>query len=68
VGLQKNRAKKRTAWCKDSLIKWNEFSHVNILKELIFAAKHRFHYLRIDEGTHLEILALAIPEIRKSRA
>uniref|UniRef100_A0A8D8VRV8 Uncharacterized protein n=1 Tax=Cacopsylla melanoneura TaxID=428564 RepID=A0A8D8VRV8_9HEMI len=60
----KNKRKPRV-WCKDWLRKRNQFSHVNLLDELKFAPKDWHNFLRMDEETYSELLALVTPLIIK---
>lgn len=63
--LKKKNRKPRSVWCKKWLLRRNKYSHVNLLNELKFAPKDWHNYLRMDEETYLNLLALVTPFIKK---
>ncbi|KAJ8946637.1 hypothetical protein NQ314_008809 [Rhamnusium bicolor] len=63
--LKRKNRKPRSVSCKKWLLRRNKYSHVNILHELKFAPKDWHNYLRMDEETYLNLLALVTPLIKK---
>jgi hypothetical protein len=47
------------------VIKTKHFSHVNLLKELIFLPKDWHNFLRMNEFTYLTLLSMVSPLIQK---
>ena len=43
-------------WAKDWLLKRNNLSHINLLKELKLEPGDWYNYLRMDSETYLELL------------
>lgn len=56
----------RSRWVKEWLLKRCEYSHVNLISELRLHPADWHNYLRMDEDTYLELLALVSPLIKKS--
>jgi len=66
IMLENNRKKsKRTKWTKGWLLKRENFSHVNLLKELKFEKNDWFNYLRMDENCYLKLLQHITPLIKR---
>jgi hypothetical protein len=66
IMLENNRKKsKRTKCTKDWLLKRENVSHVNLLKELKFEKNDWFNYLRMDENCYLKLLQHITPLIKR---
>ena len=50
------KRKLRSKWAKDWLLKRNNLSHINLLKELKLEPGDWYNYLRMDSETYLELL------------
>jgi hypothetical protein len=61
----RRNARKSREWTKKWLLKRQEFSHINLLKELRFHPKDWHHFLRMNESTYLTLLSLVSPLIQK---
>lgn len=62
----KNKNKmKRKIWTKNWFQKRDDFSHINLLKELKFSPNDWNNYMRMNEKTYLELLSLVTPLIQK---
>jgi hypothetical protein len=57
--------KKRSRWSKPWLLKRENMSHGQLLKELRLEPKDYSNYIRMDERTYLELLAMVTPFIEK---
>jgi hypothetical protein len=51
-------ARKSREWNKKLLLKRQDFSHVNLLKELRFHPKDWHNFLRMNESTYLTLLSV----------
>lgn len=63
--VHEKKRKVRSVWTKDWLLKRKRFSHINLLEELRLQPEDWFNYLRMDEGTYLELLKAVSPLITK---
>jgi hypothetical protein len=61
----RRNARKSRGWTKKWLSKRQHFSHVNLLKELIFLPKDWHNFLRMSEFTYLTLLSMVFPLIQK---
>jgi hypothetical protein len=59
------KRKLRSKWAKDWLLKRNNLSHINLLKELKLEPGDWYNYLRMDSEVYLELLQKVAPRIRK---
>ena len=59
------KRKLRSKWAKDWLLKRNNLSHINLLKELKLEPGDWYNYLRMDSEAYLELLQKVTPRIRK---
>lgn len=57
--------KKRSKWCKNWLLKREQYSHINLLNELRSEPNDWRNYLRMDEDTYVELLEMVTPLIKK---
>ena len=53
----RRNARKSREWTKKWLLKWQDFSHVNLLKELRFHPKDWHNFLKMNESTYLTLLS-----------
>jgi len=63
----RRNASKRREWTKQWLLKRQDFSHVNVLKELSFHPKDWHNFLRMNESTYLTLLSMVSPLIQKKK-
>jgi len=61
----RRNAKKSSEWTKKWLLKRQDFSHVNLLKELRFHPKDWHNFLGMNDYTYLTLLSVASPLIQK---
>ena len=68
LALRSKTKKKRTRskWAKAWLLKRNNLSHINLLKDLTLEPGDWYNYLRMDNETYLHLLHLVAPHIRKN--
>lgn len=66
VQKRKRRYSNRRWWCKEWLLKRNQYSHINLLEELRLYPDDWRNYLRMNEQTYLELLNLVTPLIKRS--
>ena len=59
------KRKLRSKWAKDWLLKRNNLSHINLLKERKLEPDDWYNYLRMDSEAYLELLQKVTPRIRK---
>jgi len=59
------KRKLRLKWAKDWLLKQNNLSHVNLMKELRLEPGYWYNYLRMDSEAYLEHLQKVTLRIRK---
>ena len=57
------KKRKRSKWTKDWLLKRDQISHTNLMKELKLDPDDWRSYMRMDESTYLELLNMATPFI-----
>ena len=60
-------ARKSTEWTKKWLLQQQDFSHINLLKELRFHPKDWHNFLRMNESTYLPLLSMVSPPIQKKK-
>ena len=58
--------KKRNIWVKKWSSKREQFSHTKLLQELRMESSDWRNYLRMDQATYFELLALITPIIQRS--
>jgi len=63
----RRNARKSREWTKKCLLKRQDFSHVNLLKELRFLPKDWHNFLRMNESTCLTLLSMVYPLIQKKK-
>jgi len=63
----RRNARKRREWTNQWLLKRQNFSHVNLLKELRFHPKDWHNFLRMNESTYLTLLSMVSPLIQKEK-
>ena len=63
----RGNARKNRDWAKKWLLKRQDFSHVNLLKELRFLPKDWHNFLRMNESTCLTLLSMVYPLIQKKK-
>ena len=63
----RRNARKSREWTKKWLLKRQEFSHGNLLKELRFLSKDWHNFLRMNESTYLTLLSMVSPLIQKKK-
>jgi hypothetical protein len=61
----REKRKLGSKWAKDWLLKRNNLSHTNLLKELKLEPSDWYSYLRMDSEAYLELLQKVTPRIRK---
>ena len=61
----RRNARKSREWNKKLLLKRQDFSHVNLLKELRFHPKDWHNFLRMNESIYLTLLSMVSPLIRE---
>ena len=61
----RRNARKRREWTKQWLLKRQDFSHVNLLKELRFHPKDCHNFPSMNESTYLTLLSMVSPLIQK---
>jgi len=61
----RRNARKIREWTKNCLLKRQDFSHVNLLKELRFHPKDWYNFLRMSESTYLTLLSMVSPLIQE---
>lgn len=57
------RKKRRLKWTKDWLLKRHQMSHTNLLADLKLEPDDWRNYLRMDEGTYIDLLNRVTPFI-----
>ena len=57
------KKRKRSKWTKDWLLKRDQISHTNLMKELKLDPDEWRNYMRMDESTYLELLNMVTPFI-----
>jgi hypothetical protein len=60
-------ARKSREWTKKWLSKRQIFSHVNLLKELLFHPMDWHNFLRISESIYLTLLSMVSPLIKREK-
>jgi len=63
----RRNASKSREWTKKWLLERQEFSHVNLLKELRFHRKDWLNFLRMKESTYHTLLSMVSPLIQKKK-
>ena len=63
----RGNARKRSEWTNQWLLKRQDFSLVNLLKELRFHPKDWHNFLRMNESTYLTLLSMVSPLIQKKK-
>ena len=63
----RRNAKKSREWTNKCLLKRQDFSHVNLLKELKFHSKDWHNFLRMYESTYHTLLSMVYPLIQKKK-
>jgi len=61
----RRNARKSREWTTKWLLKRQDFSHINLLKELRFHPKDWHNFLRKNESTYLTLLSIVSPLINK---
>jgi len=61
----RRNARKRRRVDKTVVVKRQDFSHVNLLKELRIHRKDWHDFLRMNESTYLTLLSMVSPLIQK---
>jgi len=64
----RRNARKHREWTKQWLLKRQDSSHVNLLKELRFLRKDWHNFLRMNESAYLTLLSMVSPLIQKKKA
>lgn len=64
--LKLKRLKPKRIWCKEWMKKRQQYSHVNLIQELVHCPDDFRNYLRMDEETYVELLGLVSNQIKKS--
>jgi hypothetical protein len=68
LAFRSKTKKKRTRskWAKAWLLKRNNLSHINLLKDLTLEPGDWYNYLRMDSETYLQLFHLVAPHIREN--
>jgi len=64
--MEPKKKRKRKVWMKDWLKKRHEFTHDNLLQELVISSSVDYkNFLRMDKETFIDLLGMVMPLIRK---
>jgi hypothetical protein len=63
----RRNARKSREWTKKWLLKRQDFSHVNLLKELRFHPTVWHNFLKMKESTYITLLSMVSPLIQKKQ-